>query len=71
MSEKSAFDIEKARGLLAAGFTVDHAKLKEAANYLRTYLYTGNPDVDSADPQMMEAFDLMQFTHHLLATKKK
>jgi hypothetical protein len=71
MSEKPTFDLEKAKSLLAAGFTIDRDKLKEAANYLRAYLYTGNPDVDYADPQMMEAFDLMQLIHHLLAVKKK
>lgn len=71
MHEKPAFDLERANSLLAAGFTVDHVKLKEAANYLRAYLYAGNPEVDYADPQMMEAFDLMQLIHHLLAVKRK
>ena len=64
------FDIEKAKCLLSAGCAVDRDKLKLAANYLRSYLYTGNPEVDYADPQMMEAFDMMQLIHHLLAVKK-
>jgi hypothetical protein len=71
MNEKPTFDLEKAKSLLAAGVTVNPDKLKEAANYLRTYLYSGNPKVDCADPQMMDAFDLMQLIHHLLAVKKK
>ena len=71
MNEKPAFELEKAKSLLAAGFTVDPDRMKEAANYLRTYLYAGNPEVDYADPQMMEAFDLMQLIHHLLAVKRK
>lgn len=71
VSANTTFDIEKAKSLLTAGVTVNRDKLKEVANYLRTYLYTGNPEVDYADPQMMEAFDLMQLIHHLLARTNK
>ena len=71
MSEKPTFDLEKAKKLLAAGIRVNPDKLKEAANHLRAYLYTGNSEVDYADPQMREAFEMMQLIHHLLAADRK
>jgi hypothetical protein len=71
MNGKSPFDLEKAKSLLAAGVKVNRDKLKKAANYLRTYLFTGNQEVDHADAQMMEVFDLMQLIHHLLAVTSK